>query len=209
MNTAQDPGNADIIDRLLRESSTEEADALRPVLLQLSALRIGEPPVPSPEVAAFMAPETTNVIRLDAAPRRARRTTFTILAVAATLGAGTAAAAAADESFRTGLQNTVGTIITALTTGTHPSPAVPSVTDSPAPAVPTARPPAPPSSGNPSPATQVPSAGVSAPPGTGPAGIPSWLTPRNTPAPPDQRQTPAGPPPAGTNPAQLPERKHP
>jgi hypothetical protein len=233
MNSARDPGNATIIDGLLRESTTEESDALRPVLLQLRALRTGEPPVPSPEVAALLVPDTTNVILLDAAPRRSRRAVFTILAVTATLGAGTAAAAAVDEGFRTGLQNAVATIFTALTTGTHPSPAVPSVT--PAPAVSTAQPPAPPSSGNPSPGTQVASAGVSGAPSTGPETIPSWLTPGSVlsptdpttphadadaptdlttpyvdaPAPQDQRQTPAAPSPAESNPVQLPERKRP
>jgi hypothetical protein len=221
MNTAHDPGNANIIDRLLRESTTEEADALRPVLLQLRALRTGAPPVPSPEVAALMARDTTNVIRLDTAPRRARRTAFTILAVAATLGAGAAAAAAADEGFRTGLQNTIATIVTALTAGPNPSPAVPSVTpgDSPAPAQPTA----PPSSGNPSPGAQIGSPAVSGPPGTGPEGIPSWLSPgtipsptdpaathpHDAPAPADQRRTPPAPLPAETNPVQPPDRKRP
>jgi hypothetical protein len=211
MNTAPDHGDARIIDRLLRESNTEESDLLRPVLLELRALGTGEPPVPSPEVAALLVPGASNVVRLDAAPRRARRAAFTVLAVAATLGAGTAAAAATDEGFRAGLQNTVATIVTALITGPQPSPA-PSVatTDSPAPSS-TA-------SGGPGSSTAVPPAL----PGTIPHGIPSWLTPgteasptdpaapgSDAPVPADQKQTHPAPSPAVPNPVLPPERKRP
>jgi len=216
MNTAPDHGDARIIDRLLRESNTEESDLLRPVLLELRALGTGEPPVPSPEVAALLVPDTTNVIPFDAAPRRARRAAFTVLAVAATLGAGTAAAAATDEGFRAGLQNTVATIVTAFTTGPQPSPAVPSVATSASPT------PSPAASGGPGSSTAVPPALQDTPPNTIPHGIPSWLTPgteasptdpaaphSDAPVPADQKQTHPAPSPAVPNPVLPTERKRP
>lgn len=212
MKSAPDHGDARIIDRLLRESNTEEdSDLLRSVLLELRALGTGEPPVPSPEVAALLVPGASNVVRLDAAPRRARRTAFTVLAVTATLGAGTAAAAATDEGFRAGLQNTVATIVTALTTGPRPSPA-PSVatTDSPTPSRA--------ASGGPGSSTAVPPAS----PGTVPHGIPSWLAPGTEASPTDpaaphsdprvpadQKQTHPAPLPAVPNPVLPTERKRP
>jgi hypothetical protein len=216
MNTAPDHGgDARIIDRLLRESNTEESDLLRTVLLELRALGTGEPPVPSPEVAALLVPGASNVVRLDAAPRRARRTAFTILAVAATLGAGTAAAAATDEGFRAGLQNTVATIVTALTTGPQPSPA-PSVAPSGSPT------PSPAASGGPGSSTAVPPALPGTPPGTIPHGIPSWPTPGTETSPTDpaaphsdppvsgdQQQTHPAPSPAVPNPVLPTERKRP
>ncbi|QHK20233.1 hypothetical protein GU243_11370 [Pseudarthrobacter psychrotolerans] len=216
MNTAPDHGDARIIDRLLRESNTEESDLLRPVLLELRALGTGEPPVPSPEVAAFLVPGASNVVRLDAAPRRVRRAAFTVLAVAATLGAGTAAAAATDEGFRAGLHDTVATIVTALTTGPQPSPAVPSVATSGSPT------PSPAASGGPGSSTVVPPAVPGTPPGTIPHGIPSWLTPgpeasptdpaaphSDAPAPADQKQTHPAPSPAVPKPVLPTERKRP
>jgi hypothetical protein len=156
------------------------------------------------------------VIPFDGGPRRVRRTAFTILAVAATLGAGTAAAAATDEGFRTGLQNTVATVITALTTGPHPSPAVPSVATSGSPT------PSPAASGGPGSWTAVPPALPGTPPGTIPHGIPSRLTPGpeasptdpaaphpDAPVPADQKQTHPAPSPAVPNPVLPTDRKRP
>lgn len=216
MSTTPDHGDARILDRLLRESNTEESDLLRPVLLELLALGTGEPPVPSPEVAALLVPGASNVVRLDAAPRRARRAAFTVLAVAATLGAGTAAAAATDEGFRAGLQNTVATIVTALTTGPQPSPAIPSVATSGSPK------PSPAASGGPGSSTAVPPAVPGTPPATIPHGIPSWLTPgteasptdpaaphSDAPVSGDQIQTHPAPSPAVPNPVLPTDRKRP
>jgi hypothetical protein len=215
MNTVHDPEDAHIVERLLRESGAEESDVLRPVLLELRALATGEPPVPSAAVAALLAHDTTNVIPFDGGHRRSRRAAFTVLAVAAALGAGTAAAAATDEGFRAGLQNTVGTIVTVLTTGRPPSPADPPVApeDSPEPS--------PAATGGREPSTAVPPAAPGAP-GNVPHGIPSWLTPgpeasptsptaphSDTPVPSDQKPTHPAPLPAESKPVVPPEPKRP
>lgn len=134
------------VDQLLHEAELDDDGQLRPALLQLRALR-AEAPEPSAEVAALLkraaaaptalqpvavepaadvpAPAGNNSAPTDelAARRRAkRRTAFTALSVAVSLGAGVAVAAASDQGFRDSFSQ-FNQAVTSFVTGTGGEPA--------------------------------------------------------------------------------------
>jgi hypothetical protein len=113
-------GSERIIDQVLAEAGLEEADDLRPVLLELRSLG-AEQPAPSAEVLALMAGASNagatlnsaevseagtpdgggaDVVDLAARRRNKRRLPLTVLGVAAALAVGGGAAAAADQGVR-------------------------------------------------------------------------------------------------------------
>ncbi|WP_309106326.1 hypothetical protein [Arthrobacter sp.] len=122
-------GSERIIDQVLAEAGLEDADDLRPVLLELRSLG-GEQPGPSAEILALMEgtrsagsglsagtpdgqiadaeiadagtpdPGSADVIDLAARRRNKRRLPLTVFGVAAALAVGGGAAAAADQGVR-------------------------------------------------------------------------------------------------------------
>lgn len=120
------------VDALLAEGGFPDDAELRAVLLQLRELRVTEVPEPSPKVAALMGlPAEADVVRLDGwSPRhpRKKRTVFTTLAVAASLGVA-GGAAAGNETLRSQAEGTVSSIIRSFS---PPAPGTPVPTTPPA-----------------------------------------------------------------------------
>ncbi|MDI3194294.1 hypothetical protein QK290_07490 [Pseudarthrobacter sp. AL07] len=104
-----------VVDELLLETGSEDAPDLRAALLDLRCFVASPAVVPSAELEALMA---TGPASLDARRRRNhRRTAFTAVAIAASMGIGTAAVAAADPGFREHAQQAFTTVIDAVTHG--------------------------------------------------------------------------------------------
>ena len=140
-----------VVDQLLFEAGWDEAPELKGALLDLRCFADGPQVVPSARLAALMAaapahlepvslkavnpdpdnPEAASPelaspepISLDAVRRRKhRRATLTVLVVAASMGAGTAAVAATDPGFRETAQQTITTVVEAVTHGHSGRPA--------------------------------------------------------------------------------------
>lgn len=122
-------GSERIIDQVLAEAGLEDADDLRPVLLELRSLG-AEQPGPSAEILALMEgtrnagsglnagtpnvaiPDAGSAVVVDLAARRRnkRRLPLTIFGVAAALAAGGGAAAAADQGVRDTLHSAFSSI---------------------------------------------------------------------------------------------------
>ena len=122
-------GSERIIDQVLAEAGLEDADDLRPVLLELRSLG-AEQPGPSVEILALMegttnagsgvdagtpavgTPDAGSAVVVDLAARRRnkRRLPLTIFGVAAALAAGGGAAAAADQGVRDTLHSAFSSI---------------------------------------------------------------------------------------------------
>jgi hypothetical protein len=109
-----------IVDQLLRETGKEDATELKAALLELRCLAGGPPPVPSATLAALMA---SAPVRLDARRSGRHRRAIVALAIAASIGLGTAAAAAADPGLRENVQETLATLINTVTHGNSGQPA--------------------------------------------------------------------------------------
>jgi hypothetical protein len=109
-----------IVDQLLRETGKEDATELKEALLELRCLAGGPPPVPSATLAALMA---SAPVSLDARRSGRHRRAIVALAIAASIGLGTAAAAAADPGFRENVQETLATLINTVTHGNSGKPA--------------------------------------------------------------------------------------
>jgi hypothetical protein len=143
MTTRRTADDEQIIDQLLVETGHHNDEELKHALLQLRSFAAGPVPAPSATISAIMGagPES-----LDARRRRRkhRRTALTALAITATMGIGTAAAAATDPGFRETAQQAIITVIDTVTRGNsgkpphapgHGSPQAPGhVPDLPAPA---------------------------------------------------------------------------
>ncbi|MBG6108429.1 hypothetical protein [Frigoribacterium sp. CG_9.8] len=100
------------IEDLLQQSGIDDQALLRELLGEIEALGAGDAPVPSAEVLALMAP-STGVVRRRFQSRR--RTAIVItLAVTASVGMGTAAAAAAIPEVRRVAQNVIQTVMHAV-----------------------------------------------------------------------------------------------
>ncbi|NUP75037.1 MAG: hypothetical protein HOQ07_10375, partial [Sinomonas sp.] len=156
MNPTHDPDDLLVVEELLADTEPEDAAELRPVLEDLRALAHSGPVAPSAAVQALLLPERVDApISLDVYRRSAagsarrsarrpygrRRPLAIAVALTAAVGAGTAAAAVADEGFRSSLNESVSTVVGVLTGHGVPTPAAPAT---PAPTAP-ARPAAPPS----------------------------------------------------------------
>lgn len=113
------PEDEQIVEQLLLETEMDDAADLKHALLDLRSFAVGPSIEPSAEVAALM---TAVPLSLDARRRRRhRRTAMVTLAVAASMGLGTAAVAAADPGFREKAQETITTVIDTLTAPGHRS----------------------------------------------------------------------------------------
>lgn len=125
-----------LVDQLLFETGCGDAPELKELLLDLRCFANGPPVIPSTGLAALMgaAPASLGPVSLE--PARAepaslddvrrhkhRRTTLTVLAVTASMGAGTAAVAATDPGFRETAQQTITTVVEAVTHGHSGRPA--------------------------------------------------------------------------------------
>jgi hypothetical protein len=105
MTIGYTPNDEQIVEQLLREAEMEDAVELKDALLELRSFAIGPRIEPSAELAALM---TTPPISLDVQrKRRHRRAGMVALAVAASMGMGTAAVAATDSGFREKAQETI------------------------------------------------------------------------------------------------------
>lgn len=132
-------GSERIIDQVLAEAGLDEADDLRPVLLELRSLGT-EQPEPSAEVLALMAgaskagaslndaevPDAgtpdgggADVVDLAARRRNKRRLPLTVLGVAAALAVGGGAAAAADQGVRDTLHSAFTSIAATFGSENH------------------------------------------------------------------------------------------
>jgi hypothetical protein len=109
-----------IVDQLLRETGKEDAAELKAALLELRCLAGGPPPVPSATLAALMA---SAPVSLDARRSGRHRRAIVTLAIAASIGLGTAAVAAADPGMRENVQETLTTLINTVTHGNSGQPA--------------------------------------------------------------------------------------
>jgi hypothetical protein len=128
MTTGYTVHDEHVVDLFLLEAETDDATDLKAALLELRSFAAGPPVPPSAELAGLM--ETGPAANLDALrQRRHRRAAVTALAVAASMGIGAAAVAAADPGFREKAQETITTVIDTLTRGpsgrTTPAPASP------------------------------------------------------------------------------------
>ncbi|MET3707800.1 hypothetical protein ABIB17_002440 [Arthrobacter sp. UYEF6] len=176
-----------VVDELLLETGSEDAPDLRAVLLDLRCFVASPAVVPSAELEALMA---TGPASLDARRRRNhRRTAFTAVAIAASMGIGTAAVAAADPGFREHAQQAITTVIDAVTHGYSgkPTPAPgPGATKTPArvPDLPA------PAQGDPGRSGTNPASSLVIPPANGPANGPAPAVPQK----PGNRPAPASPP---------------
>ncbi|MHC6594120.1 hypothetical protein [Arthrobacter sp. C152] len=117
------PGHAPFdernVDELLLESGWGDDPGLKVALRDLRSLADGPPVAPSTRLDALMS---RTPISLDAR-RKHRRTVVTALIVAASTGAGTAAVAATDSGFRETAQQTITTVVEAVTHGHSGRPA--------------------------------------------------------------------------------------
>ena len=122
------------IEDLLQQSGLDDQANLRALLSEIEALGASDAPAPSAEVLALMAPSTGNT--RPHLPSRRHTAMVVALAVAASLGMGATAAAAAIPEVRRAAQNVLETVMHAvvpdLSTSTAPSDA-PSRRDSPGP----------------------------------------------------------------------------
>jgi len=122
------------IEDLLQQSGLDDQANLRALLSEIEALGASDAPAPSAEVLALMAPSTG--ITRPRLPSRRHTAMVVALAVAASLGMGATAAAAAIPEVRRAAQNVIQTVMHAvvpdLSTSTAPSEA-PSRRDSPVP----------------------------------------------------------------------------
>ena len=122
MTTRRMADDEQIIDQLLFETGHHNDEELKHALLQLRSFAAGPVPAPSATISAIMGagPES-----LDARRRRRkhRRTALTALAITATMGIGTAAAAATDPGFRETAQQAIITVIDTVTRGNSGKPA--------------------------------------------------------------------------------------
>jgi len=121
MTTGHTPHDEQIIDQLLLETGSDDAQELKAALLDLRRFANGLPVVPSTELAALMA---AGPVSLDARrQRKHRRHALTALAIAASMGIGTAAVAATDPGFREKAQQAITTVVEAVTHGHSERPA--------------------------------------------------------------------------------------
>lgn len=132
-------GSERIIDQVLAEAGLEDADDLRPVLLELRSLGTDEPE-PNAEVLALMArataagaslngagipeagtPDAEGAVVVDLASRRRnkRRLPLTVLGVAAALAVGGGAAAAADQGVRDTLHSAFSSLAATFGNESH------------------------------------------------------------------------------------------
>jgi len=117
MTTGYTVHDEHVVDLFLLEAETDDTADLKAALLELRSFAAGPPVAPSAKLAELM--ETGPAAHLDALrQRRHRRTAVTALAVAASMGIGAAAVAAADPGFREKAQETITTVIDTLTTTT-------------------------------------------------------------------------------------------
>lgn len=128
MTTGYTVHDEHVVDLFLVEAETDDTSDLKAALLELRCFAAGPPVAPSAKLAELM--ETGPAADLDALrQRRHRRAAVTALAVAASMGIGAAAVAAADPGFREKAQETITTVIDTLTRGdsgrTTPAPASP------------------------------------------------------------------------------------
>jgi hypothetical protein len=116
MTTRRTASDEQIIDQLLLETGNREDEELTYALLQLRSFAGGPVPAPSAALSAVM---DAGPASLDARRRRRphRRTALTALTIAATMGIGTAAAAATDPAFRETAQQAIITVIDTVTQG--------------------------------------------------------------------------------------------
>lgn len=127
MSTVHERHDEQVVDQLLLETEAEGEDVqdLKLALLELRAFAAGPPVAASAELAALMS---TGPVSLDACRRRKRRhTAIAALAVAASMGIGSAAVAAADPAFRETAQTAISTVVNVVTHGRsgRPEPAGP------------------------------------------------------------------------------------
>jgi len=103
------------IEDLLQQSGSDDHACLRALLSEIEALGAGDVPAPSAEVLALMAP-STGVTRPRFMSRR--RTAIVItLAIAASLGMGATAAAAAIPEVRHAAQNVIQAVMQVVAPG--------------------------------------------------------------------------------------------
>ncbi len=133
MTARQTRHDEQIVDQLLREAGKEDAIELRAALLELRCLGGGPPPVPSATLAALMA---SAPVSLDARRSGRHRRAIVALAIAASIGLGTTAAAAADPGMRENVQETLATLINTVTHGNSGQPAPARIPDPGSPAAP-------------------------------------------------------------------------
>lgn len=117
MTTSHTPHDEQIIDDLLRGTNNDDAQELKAALLDLHRFAEGPAVLPSAGLAALMGTGPANLDALR--ERKRRRTAFSALAVAACMGIGTAAVAAADPNFRGNAEQVISTVVEAVTQG-HP-----------------------------------------------------------------------------------------
>lgn len=127
MSTVHELHDEQIVDQLLLETEAagEGLEDLKLALLELRSFAAGPPVAASAELAALMS---TGPVSLDARRRRHRRhTAIAALAVAASMGIGSAAVAAADPEFREKAQTAINTVVNVVTHGrsVRPEPAGP------------------------------------------------------------------------------------
>jgi len=179
MTNRHTPHDEQIIDELLLETGRDDAQELKAALLDLRCFADGPPVVPSSELAALLA---AGPVSLDARrQRKHRRTALTALAIAASMGIGTAAVAATDPGFREKAQQAITTVVEAVTHGHSGRPA-------PAPA----RNPGSPQAPAHVPDLPAPAQGAPGRSGTGPgqpAVTPPTVGTANVPSPPAQQDT--------------------
>ncbi|MCA4135113.1 hypothetical protein [Arthrobacter sp. M4] len=136
----QTPHDEKIVDQFLFESGVEDASELKPLLLELRSFVGSEPVAPSAELAELLgAPSPHSASPSAASPSAAspsqartrqglptglearrrikRRASLTAVAVAASMGIGTAAVAATDPVFRQQAAETIATVIDTVTHG--------------------------------------------------------------------------------------------
>ncbi len=131
----QTPHDEQIVDQFLFESGVEDASELKPLLLELRSFVGSEPVAPSAELAELLgAPSPSAASPSAASPSQARtrqglptglearrrikrRASLTAVAVAASMGIGTAAVAATDPAFRQQAAETIATVIDTVTHG--------------------------------------------------------------------------------------------
>lgn len=115
MSTGHTPHDEQIVDQLLLETAGEEVEYLKLALLELRSFAAGPPVAASAELAALMS---TGPVSLGARRRcHRRRTAIAALAIAASMGIGGTAVAAADPEFRDKAQTAISTVVNVVTHG--------------------------------------------------------------------------------------------
>jgi hypothetical protein len=105
---------------LLAGLDEAHAETIRPLLLSLQSMAIGEPPVPSPELAALL--EADGAPRTVAQARPRHRGLVFSLALIGALVAGTGTAAAVSPDFRLGAAHAIAGVINAIPFGNPTAP---------------------------------------------------------------------------------------